>query len=467
MKSQTQYILIASAFTLTAVLTGLMSGCDAEPSSHAADDGHNHSPGQGGVAPGPSALTNRVDIPASVRQNLGITFAKVESRNVARTLRVPGQFELLPTARREYRAPLAGRIELLVSQYQQVDAGTPLYRLDAAAWWDLHEQIASVQATIDSMGPLREAHRRHEQSLEDKVTLWQERLAQLEELRVAGGGSAAQFTEARATLNATQAELAEVMERDAELQAQQRQAEAQLRSLHSRRDLLVSGSRCGDNRGGLDPASGLVACAVAAGVVEAVGITPGGLAEENGSIVTIVQPDQIRFRARGLQSDLGRLRDGLPARVAVPLGGSLPLQDAIMDGELRIGLSADPDERTVDLILVPTTLAGWARAGVSAHLEITLSGGSEELAIPLSAVVRDGAAPIVFRRDPADPDKVIRMEADIGISDGRWVVIASGVKEGDEVVLGGNYQLMLATSGNVSKGGHFHPDGTFHDGEDE
>ena len=41
------------------------------------------------------------------------------------------------------------------------------------------------------------------------MALWQERIKQLEELRKAGGGSGAQFTEARATLNATQAELAE------------------------------------------------------------------------------------------------------------------------------------------------------------------------------------------------------------------------------------------------------------------
>jgi hypothetical protein len=138
-----------------------------------------------------------------------------------------------------------------------------------------------------------------------------------------------------------------------------------------------------------------------------------------------------------------------------------------MAGTLQIGLSADADERTVDLIVTPAKLATWARAGVSAHLEITLAGGGEELAIPLSTVVSDGAVPIIFRRDPANPDKVIRTEADIGITDGRWIVIKSGVKAGDEIVLGGSYQLMLATSGNASKGGHFHPDGTFHEGEDK
>lgn len=455
-------ILLATTLALIAGAAGNLAGCDRSADKHASGDGHDHDKQQDAPAAS-TAPTNRVDIPPSVRQNLGITFARVESRNVAQTLRVPGRFELLPTARREYRTPLAGRVELLVSQYQVVQAGTALYRVDAAAWRDLHEQIAAMQARVDSMAPLREAHRRHEQSLADKVALWQERLKQLEELRGAGGGSASQFTEARATLNATQADLADVMEKDAELQAQQKQAEAELRSLKSRHDLLVRGGGCGDTHEGLEPGSGFTVCAVAAGVVETIGITPGGLAEENGHIVTLVQPDQIRFRARGLQSDLGRLRDGLPASVAAPQGGSLTLADA-MGGTLQVGLTADADERTVDLIVSPTSLAPWAKAGVSAHLEVVLAGGTEELAVPQSAVVRDGARAIIFRRDPANPDKVIRMEADLGLSDGRWVVIASGVKEGDEIVLGGNFQLMLATSGSTEKAGHFHSDGTFHEG---
>jgi multidrug efflux pump subunit AcrA (membrane-fusion protein) len=440
------------------VVSGLaaMVGCDRKPEAHAEGESHGSS-----AAP----VTNRVAIPSSVRMNLGITFAKVETRNVSKTLRVPGRFELLPTARREYRTALAGRVELLVQQYERVEAGTPLYRVDSTAWRDLHEQIASTQAKVDSMTPLREAHRRHEKSLEDKVALWQERIKQLDELRAAGGGSASQFTEARATLNATQAELADVMEKDAELGAQEKQSQAELRSLMSRREVLIRAGNCGYKQD-LPGGEGFVVCAVASGVVEMMGITPGGLADENGHVLTVVQPEQIRFRARGMQADLGRLKDGLKARIAPPQGGSVPLQDA-MTGVLQIGLTADADERTVDLVVRPEALSAWARAGVSAHLEITLEGGAEELAIPLSAVVRDGATPIIFRRDPANADQVIRMEADVGISDGRWTVIGSGVTEGDEVVVGGNYQLMLATSGNAAKGGHFHPDGTFHEGEDK
>ncbi len=450
----------------TFVLAASLAGCRRDGGTHADDHAHDEPSGPASVEAAP---TNRVDIPAPVRRNLGITFVKVEARNVAQTLRVPGEFEFLPTARREYRTPMSGRVELLVSQYQGVSPGTALYRVDAPAWRDLHEQIAGTRARVDAMGPLREAHRRHEQSLADKVALWQERLKQLDELRGAGGGSAAQFTEARATLNATQAELADVMEKDAELHADEQQARAELRALTSRREIFLRGGHCADAHDGAEPGAGFTVCAVEAGVVESLGVTPGGLVEDNGHVVSVVQPEKVRFRAKALQSDLGRLRDGLPARVVPPHGGGgvgLDLQDA-MAGVLRIGLAADARERTVDLIVVPERLSGWARAGVAAQLEITLAGGGasgDELAIPVSAVVRDGAEPIIFRRDPANPDKAIRLQADLGVSDGRWVVISSGVKEGDEIVLGGNYQLMLATSGNAPKGGHFHSDGTFHEG---
>lgn len=435
-----------------------LAGCDRAADKPAQTGKGDHA-GQSAAAP-----TNRVDIPAAVRQNLAVTFVKVELRSVAHTLRVPGRFEFLPTARREYRTPVDGRVELLVSQFQRVEPGTALYRVESASWRDLFERIAAMQARVESMGPIREAHRLHEKGLADKVALWQERLVQLEELRAAGGGGASQFTEARATLNATQAELADVMEKDAGLQAEQKQVEAELRSLMARRELLRRSAMCGEERDAGEDGAGYTVCSVAAGVVETIGVSPGGLVEENGLVLSLVQPEQIRFRARGLQADLGRLKDGLPCTIAPPQGGSIALQD-VMTGSLQIGLSADADERTVDLIVQPDIIANWARNGVSAHLEITLAGGRSELAIPLSAVVRDGVTPIIFRRDPANADKAIRMEADLGLSDGRWVVISSGVKEGDEIVVGGNYQLMLATSGTAAKGGHFHSDGTFHEGE--
>lgn len=408
--------------------------------------------------------TNRVEIPASVRKNLGMTFTRVESRAVAQTLRVPGHFEAIATARREYRAPLQGHVELLVVQYQRVESGQPLYRVRSADWAELHEQIAATQARVASMPPLRAAHRIHEGSLEERVALWQGRVAQLELLREAGGGSAAQLASARESIIDASAELAEVREKEAEIVAEEKSLEAELRSLNSRRDLVMRAAGAQSHAEGAWTHTYEVS-ATSSGIIDSISVISGGLVEDSGLVLTTLAPELIRFRARALQSDMGRLRDGLPSRIVAPQGSTIDLQDT-MSGPLHLGISADPDSRTVDLVVAPSALTSWARAGVSAHLEITLAGGEEALAIPLSAVVRDGVTPIIFRRDPANANQVIRMEADLGISDGRWIVIESGVKAGDEIVLDGNYQLMLATAGNAAKGGHFHADGTFHEGKD-
>ncbi|MGE0480408.1 MAG: efflux RND transporter periplasmic adaptor subunit, partial [Phycisphaerae bacterium] len=304
-----------------------------------------------------------------------------------------------------------------------------------------------------------------------------------------------EYTAAQTTLAANRSGLAEVMEKEAELEGQRIETEAQLDAARSRIRLLLATA---STVLGVDEQDLLKLCdptphesgehhhqgpatqpapawreidvvevrATRAGLVDRLELTNGSWATSGSLVLSTIEPDKLRFRAQGMQSDLGRLKDGLPALIVPPKSGSISLQDT-MEGNLRIGLTADSQERTLDLLVVPQKMAAWARPGVSAHLEITAAGGQNEMAIPLSSVIQDGLAKIIFRRDPQNPDKAIRMEADLGVDDGRWVVINSGVREGDEVVLDGVYQLMIATSGSVEKGGHFHSDGTFHAGEDE
>lgn len=427
-----------------------LGACDRAPEGH---DDHAHEEDH---APAP---TNRVEIPDAVRRNLGITFARVEPRNVERVLRVPGRFELLPTARREYRAPLDGTVELLVQPQQSVDAGTPLYRLRSAEWQRLVQDAAAARARVESMVPMKAALDAQDLSQRERLKVWQDRLVQLERIREAGGGSAAQFAEARTQFSAAQAELAAVSVRMAELDSAHKVAEAELAARDAQVTMIRDAAGCAEAG---DPAPAeLVVCASVPGRVELVAVTQGGRVDASAMVAATVDPDGVWFRARALQSDLGRLADGMRAAVAPPSGGSLESQPAIA-GALRVGATADADGRTIDLYLVPEGGARWARSGVAAALEVTLEDAPEELAIPLSAVVRDGAKPVIFRRDPANPDRAIRLDADLGPSDGRWIAVLSGVREGDEVVVAGAYQLMLSMSGSSPKGGHFHADGTFH-----
>jgi hypothetical protein len=435
-----------------------------------------------------AAPTNRINIPAAVRSNLGITFARVERRQVSDMIRVPGRFELLPSATREYRMPLPGRVELRVGQFDAVEAGTTLYAIDSPDWRSLQREIEDTSAAIDiaeaqlaSLDPIMEAHQLHEQGLREAVELWTERVRQLEELGAAGGGRAAELAEAQASLTAARASFGEVLEKDAELALRRAETQSALRASRSKLELLLNsaatilgvpresmGVMARNQAAPMWKSTALIEIrAGAAGTVADLPTTNGAWAEQGEAVLVVVNPEAVRFRAVGLQSDLKRLRAGLPASITPPQGSDMGAEDSIPT-ELQIGLTADPERRTLDLFALPTRLTAWSRPGVSAFLEIALDRTAEpELAIPLSSVVRDGVTPIIFRRDPANGDRVIRMEADLGLDDGRWIVVNSGVKQGDEIVLEGAFQLLLASSGSTPKGGHFHSDGTFHEGGHE
>jgi len=454
----------------------LLVGCERKPTADA---------GAAATDGAAAAPTNRVDIGGAVRQNLGITFAKAEERNVARTLRIPGRFELLPTARREYRVAASGHVEILVEQYQHVQSGTPLYRIDAPRWRELQReltestsQIALAQASIDSIGPFMEAHEKHHSEIQKAIDLWTQRVSSLEELQSAGGARGEEVAQAKAALASARSDLAETLEKEAEIVARRTDASARFAAARARQASLIqsASSLTGLSQSELvavantQPAwqtlNTIEVRALAPGVVDDIHAVSGGFVDQNAAVLETVQPDRVRFRASALQSDLGKLADGLPATVVAPQGGTLENADTVT-GALSLAPTADAERRTIELVLTPsprTPVAAWARAGVSGFLEVIVKGREQpQLAIPLSCVARDGTKSVIFRRDPSDPDKAIRVEADLGVDDGRWIVIKSGVAEGDEIVLDGVYQLMVATSGSITKGGHFHPDGTFHE----
>ncbi len=447
-----------------------------------ADAEQSHAEPQAAAAP-----ANRVAIPPTVRSNLGITFAPVEVREVARTIRVPGSFELSPQARREYRTMASGRIELHVGQYEQVEPGQMLYTLDSPEWRELQQQLNETElnleqagASAEAMGPLLTAHERHHAELEQAAAIWSERVEQLEASRATGVVTDEDFAQARGTLANTRADLAEVLEKEAELKLRAAQVRAELSAQRERRELLLA------NAGSLlslpvetliepDPDSPeehprwrgirkVKVRAEAAGVVEKLALTNGTWADERSLVLTTVQPDRLRFRAMGLQADLPRLASGAAAWIAPPRTPGLAIGDGVA-AELRLGLDAHPDNRTITLIARPAELRPWMRPGVSAFLEVVAeSSGGKALAIPRSAIVKDGITHVFFRRDPDNPNQAIRVEADMGVDDGRWVAIHSGLMRGDEVVLDGAYELKLATaqSGAAQEGGHFHADGSFH-----
>lgn len=461
-------------------------GCDAHP-THPGDV-------RGSTSEDPSKRAESslppggVAIPGSVRTNLGLTFARVERRAVVDTLRVPGRFELQPNARREHRSALAGRVTLLAHQYQAVDVGAPLYELNAPGWRDLQRELAETQSAIQLAGArvaalpaLIEAHELHEQGLRDMVDLWSRRVEQLQELQASGAGRAADLAEAQAQLTGARSSFGEVLEKDAEINLRHLELSSELQSAQARLTLQLTAAAA---LTGLEEADlvapvgaspeapprwqvlrSITVRAALHGVVERNAVTDGAWVEEGELVTTVVDPTALRFRAVALQSDLGVLATGLPATVVSAQGHGIGLS-APIPATLQIGLDADPQHRTIELLASFAASAPWARPGVAAYLEVTASASAAtELAVPLAAVQQDGLERVLFRRHPSQPDLAIRMRADLGEDDGRWVVVHSGLAEGDEVVLDGAALLLLATADKPAQGVHVHADGTVHTGD--
>jgi len=413
-----------------------------------------------------AAPTNRIDIPATVRSNLGITFANVERRRVDSTIRVPGAFELQPLARHEYRLSLPGSVQLEVDQYQRVEPGDLLYRFRSPQWPELQHEIIVGEQDIESARAEIEVAQARIDEAERRLTIMRERLSSLMDAEIRNADLETQAAETEASLPRLRAEL--------------RQAETKLANAERTREHALHRASAAtgipeahlaaevEHQGQKVPAYTTIdwieVRATESGMVETLALTDGSFAEAPSLVLSTVDPSKVRFRAMALQSDLVRLGVTPEARIVPPTTPGIPLSDSV-DAAVTIGLEAHPEQRTVTLLATPAEGRAWIRPGVSAFLEVVAeTTGGPALAIPRAAIVKDGITHVFFRRDPQDANKAIRVEADMGVEDGRWVVINSGLSLTDEVVLDGAYELKLASqqSGAAQKGGHFHADGTFH-----
>ena len=447
----------------TALLPILASACGPAPTDP------QDVPDAGGAAAAEDALPpGTLAVPPAVRRNLGLTFAEVELREVARTLRVPGAFELSPRARREYHMALPGRVELLVDELDVVQEGQVLYRFQSPAWPELlHEILEGEQAMATARSQIAVARATADEAAA-RLEQLQTRLESLAAAEVRRADLEAEVVALEASLPRLRAEedLARTHLANAERTREHALHRASTAAAIPEEELeaeVTVGGRTVPTYLTLD---WIDVRADAAGVVEHLGVTDGAFVEPPSTVVSTADPGRVRFRALALQSDLERLTGIERARIVPPLAPGVSPAEGI-EAALAFGLEAHSRERTLTLFGTPRGGAPWIRPGVSAFLEVVVEATPEpSLAIPRSALVQHGLQQVFFRRDPENPDRVRRVEADLGPSDGRWVAVRSGLMRGDQVVLEGIYELMLALEQEGASGprseSHVHADGTVH-----
>ncbi|GAB5495170.1 MAG: hypothetical protein Phyf2KO_02500 [Phycisphaerales bacterium] len=445
------------------VLATLGLSCAIMLTSCTKESDNSHAPQQEETSDAP---TNRIDIPGTVRSNLGITFAKVERRRVDSTIRVPGAFELQPLARHEYRLTLPGSVQLEVDQFQRVEPGDLLYRFRSPEWPELQHEIIAGEQNIDAARVEIEVALSRIDEAERRVSIMRERIASLTDAEIRNADLEAQAAELEAGLPTLRAELKQAKTNLSNAERTREHALHRASAATGIDEERLAAASDGQSNAAPEYRSidWIEVRATEAGVVEMLAMTNGSYADAPSLVVSTIDPNKVRFRAMALQSDLVRLGESPEGMIVPPITPDIALNDGVT-ASVTIGLEAHPEQRTVTLLATPEESRAWIRPGVSAFLEVVAeSTGGPSLAIPRAAIVKDGITHVFFRRDPKDPNKAIRVEADMGVDDGRWVAIHSGLSLNDEVVLDGAYELKLASeqSGTTQKGGHFHADGTFH-----
>lgn len=177
-------------------------------------------------------------------------------------------------------------------------------------------------------------------------------------------------------------------------------------------------------------------------------------------LASVVDPSTLVFRGYLPESDLTRLTLGAPIRIDAA-GTVTPVETTLWESPPAF----DRDTRSILVSAWVPNPSLKIPQGISATAHIRLSEGkNEEVLIRDDCVIFDGLEAIVFRRDPSDPDSVTRTPVELGNRSGGTYEILAGVLDGDEVVLHGAHQLKQTGMGKAPEGGHFHADGTYHEG---
>jgi hypothetical protein len=191
-------------------------------------------------------------------------------------------------------------------------------------------------------------------------------------------------------------------------------------------------------------------------MVEKLNTPDGAWVETGNAVISLVRTKALRFRSLAVSSEAAKLHDGMRAIV----GG--------VDATIKLGIGEatgiTPVFAVFDEKVIPP-----GRAGERIKGECILNENEKEtLAIPDECIINIGAEPTVFVSSPHKKGEFFAVKIQTGLScNGFTEVKGLPNFENLDIVKDGVYalKLQLSLKSQEKPIGHFHADGTFHDGE--
>ena len=225
----------------------------------------------------------------------------------------------------------------------------------------------------------------------------------------------------------------------------------------ARADLALAERRLGTYRqGGGGSSGGIAIRAPISGTVAAVTAAPGGFVNEGQALFHIADATRLWLEVRVAESDLGRI--GQPSGAAFSVDGfEKAFEVSTKEGARMVGFGnvIDPVSRTAPLVFEFANPDGRLRIGMAVRASVYSGNAAETLAVPFAAVVDDGGQSVIYVQRGGEAFE--RRAVQLGVRDGDWVEVRSGVASGERVVSKGAYQVRLAATAPAAMGeGHVH-----------
>lgn len=195
------------------------------------------------------------------------------------------------------------------------------------------------------------------------------------------------------------------------------------------------------------------------GVIANVNATAGAYLQKGQPVFHIIDPEKLWLDIRIPEVDVMRMSDVDGAWVSLP-GNETPLYITTTGKDKNGRLVAfsqliDTRTRTAPLILEFTNPEKQLRIGMLVEAHVYTGKKVNSVAVPRSAIVRDGGVPVVYVE--LGGESFERRVVQLGIRDGQYIEVLSGVASGERVVSKGAYLVKLAASGPAEAGhGHAH-----------
>ena len=440
----------------------LVAGCKpAAPSAAAPEAGHDEHAA-------PKLPPGTVELSPAALKNLGVEFATVERRRLNHLIALPGRFDPAPGGRVEIRAPSAGYLRWVVKPFSQVKSGESIALLRSPQLTALLTEegdIKSQSIQAEAKVKLASAQLAEARALQE---MRKNRLDQLRRLGASRAEQETQLAEGALALPRLSAELENARAEASALTLRVKAVDNEVISLAGRRDRIQEDGSllmAAPNSGLLSGADVAGAAATSCACPDCVGDGVGLFVTEGQSLAFINNERKLQLRVSARPDQISGLNLESPGEIRCHDGHAFP-------GKLRLDPAADSLTGARSLVCIPDqALPAHLIPGSPANLMVAGLGAAEEvLTIPDSALVRDGSELVFFRRDPANPARIRRVVADLGLISAGLAEIKSGLRTGDLVVAKGAYAVNLSAAANKNSappGFHYHADGQLHSDEAE